>query len=307
MADDSLRTHFDEIAEPDYTTDAAWIRRRHLGGRLGDPAVFYVHPTTERTLEAWFADPQHREVRANEEAVVEAHGHAFPGNMWAPAYRQATTRAFHQRDRGDEAYDLAFEDVRAAFGVFLREVPDGPIVLAGHSQGARHIADLLAEIAKDEALSQRVVSAYAVGAGVPAGREIVFEAFPMPEDREQTGVLIGWNASLLAGSTPGANPEHPVLSVNPITFDTTSMRAEASEHLGGVLPPFDRIRVGAREENGRVLVEDDSELSLSDFALPDGSLHAVEVQLFSKDLCADVRRRTRAWRTTNRHHREASV
>ncbi|MGL3149004.1 DUF3089 domain-containing protein [Microbacterium sp. A82] len=295
-----LRAQFDGLAGPDYAADSAWIRRRHPSGRLGDPAVFYVHPTTERTLERWFADPHDAEVRSGAAAVAELHGHAFPGNTWAPAYRQATTRAFHQhRTGGDAAYDLAFGDVRAAFHVFLHELPDGPFVIAGHSQGARHTIDLLAEIAEDERLSGRLVAAYAIGAGIRPGREGVLDVFPLPRRADQCGVLIGWNASLRSETAPALERRQDPLSVNPITFVDWQVTASPAPHLGGATEPFDRIRVSVASDRGHVLVDEDTDHGLADFALPGGSLHAVEVQLFSRDLCADVRRRTSAWRRAN--------
>ena len=299
---DTLRAHFDALDVPDYSADSAWVRRRHPSGNLGDPAVFYVHPTTERTLERWFADPSDASVRSGEEAVVESHSHAFPGNTWAPAYRQATTRAFHQhRNGGDAAYDLAFGDVRAAFEVFLHEVPDGPFVVAGHSQGARHTIDLLAEIAENRELVERLVVGYAIGAGIRPGREDVLQTFPLPERADQCGVLIGWNASLRSEHDPAQERRPDRLSVNPITFVDWATPHESGAHLGGAAEPFDRIRVSVTSDRGHVLVDEETDHGLADHALPGGSLHAVEVQLFARDLCADVRRRTTTWRRA--HHR----
>lgn len=298
------RAQFGALEEPDYSADDAWIRRRHPGGSLGDPAVFYVHPTTERTLERWFADPRDARTRADAEAVVAAHGHAFAGNMWAPAYRQATTRAFHQHSAGgDAAYDLAFGDVWRAFQVFLHEVPDGPIVIAGHSQGARHTVDLLAAIVAGRAphsadLAQRLVAAYAIGAGLRPGTESVLAAFPLPTAPTQTGVLIGWNAALQGEADAALDRRPDLLSVNPITFLDWAVTDETASHLGGDVAPFDRIRVDVAQDRGLVLVEERTDVGLADFALPGGSLHAVEVQLFSRDVRADIRRRTRAWRAS---------
>ncbi|WP_298040555.1 DUF3089 domain-containing protein [uncultured Microbacterium sp.] len=299
---EDLRKNRDRIAAPDYSQDTSWVRRRHLGGKLGDPAVFYIHPTTERTLERWFGDPGDPRVREGEESVVEQHATAFPGNMWAPAYRQATTRAFHQHvHSGGAAYDLAFEDIRAAFEVFRREVPDGPFVIAGHSQGARHVIDLLTLIADDPSVSDRLVAAYAIGAGIPEGRERVLESFPLPRAAEQTGVLIGWNAALKSKSADPAARRPDPLSVDPIRFLAWDGADSEGDHLGGFPAPFDDIRVEVENGNGVVLITELTDRGLSDFALPGGSLHAVEVQLFARDIAADVRRRTRAWRTRNHH------
>ncbi|MCZ3230209.1 DUF3089 domain-containing protein, partial [Acinetobacter baumannii] len=67
------------------------------------------------------------------------------GAIWAPRYRQATFGAFlTDRKAAEEALQLAYGDVQAAFDRFLDEIgPDRPIILAGHSQGALHLTHLL--------------------------------------------------------------------------------------------------------------------------------------------------------------------
>jgi pimeloyl-ACP methyl ester carboxylesterase len=221
---------FQELPAPNYASEEGWLRRRYPGGKVQDPAVFYVHPTTVRTLDEWFASHTDPGTRAGAEEVVEEHGHAFPGNMWAPAYRQATTRAFHQHGRGgDHAYDLAFGDVWRAFLAFLVEVPDGPIVLAGHSQGARHVVEILAAVAEGTPssapdIASRIVAAYAIGIGIP-DRPAVLSRFPLPVTREDRGVLVGWNARLGDQHGEASSPSAQRVAVNPITPSKWSIRA----------------------------------------------------------------------------------
>lgn len=303
------RERFERLPAPDYSTDDGWLRRRHPGGGVQDPAVFYVHPTTVRTLEAWFAAHRDAATLAGTRAVVDQHGPAFPGNMWAPAYRQATTRAFHQHDRGGEqAYDLAFEDVRRAFMAFLHEVPDGPIVLAGHSQGARHIVSILAALAAGElpgadGIASRVVAAYAIGIGIPA-RPDVLQRFPLPVTREETGVLVGWNAVLDETGPRAAPSQAPRGAVDPISFSAVGADRIGAVHQGGAFPPFDGMRVAAQCDGDIVRIRQLKGDDLSLYALPGGGLHAVELQLFSRDIRDDLRRRTRVWRE---NHQRRSI
>jgi pimeloyl-ACP methyl ester carboxylesterase len=292
---------FEDLPAPNYASEEGWLRRRHPGGKVQDPAVFYVHPTTVRTLDEWFASPVDPGTRAGAQDVVKEHGYAFPGNMWAPAYRQATTRAFHQHGRGGEhAYDLAFGDVWRAFLAFLLEVPDGPIVLAGHSQGARHVVHILAALGEGilphaDDIASRIVAAYAIGIGIP-DLPAVLERFPLPVTREDTGVLVGWNARL-DGERGDAGLRLLGRAVNPISFSAGSVVVDAI-HQGGALAPFDEMRVSVECEGDVVWVRQLEGDELSLHALPDGSLHAVEVQLFALDIRDDMRRRTRAWRAS---------
>lgn len=77
---------------------------------------------------------------------------------YAPLYRQAGMG-------GD--WDKAYRDVVVAFEQYLAETPaDRPVILAGHSQGAIHVARLFRErVAPDATLLARVAGVYAPGMG----------------------------------------------------------------------------------------------------------------------------------------------
>lgn len=268
---------FEQIPAPDHEDDAAWVVRGAMTDLTG-PVVFLVHPTTSSG--GWFGDPADPEVRAGVEREVHSQLAAFPGAVWAPHYRQASTTAFHRRaEGGEEAYDLAYGDVARAFSQFLaddarRPGPPRPLVLVGHSQGARHVRGLVEEFFDHDGLASRLVAAYVIGVPVPVG-DRVLERFAMAETPDQTRVVVTYQARLETSSVSGADGLHCV--------DSTALapvpgRRPLRAQGGYLVVP--RARAGAHAEA----------------ALPDGRLHRVEVQVLGDVLACDVRRRTRAWR-----------
>ena len=87
-------------------------------------------------------------------------------NIYAPEYRQATFAAIAQNLGEDsmQALELAYEDVKAAFKLFLDSHSNGkPFFIASHSQGALHAQRLFSERIFKEALSTRLITAYLIG------------------------------------------------------------------------------------------------------------------------------------------------
>lgn len=297
---------------PDHRADSGWLYRGRELGRADDPLVFYVHPTTAPGP-SWFADPADADVEASSRRVTDAQLHAFPGCSWAPRYRQATTRAFHEGNT--DAYDLAYRDVAAAFTAFLaddaaRTGPPRPIVLAGHSQGARHVQSLLREFFIDPALADRLVAAYVIGVPVPETGPGSLRWFPPATDPDMHGVVVAYSA-VLAGTDVAdvAAAAEPRVVVNPLTASAVTPDGEPAAHVL-VDPPrtdLDVVRVSARGRDGVLEVRPVEEGALDAFALPDGNLHHVEVDLFSGNLRADVRRRTAQWRRWADSHSAATV
>ncbi|WP_110241867.1 alpha/beta fold hydrolase [Nocardioides gilvus] len=314
----TIAADFAALAAPDHADSSAWVLRGEHHSFSGVPSkgddevlVFYVHPTTGNGP-GWFADPQEHETLAAVDQVTGEHLEAFPGRVWAPRYRQTTTRAYFERGRGGEqAYQLAYSDVAAAFAQFLAddavhalEHPGEPrpIVLAGHSQGARHVMQLLEDFFDHDGLASRLVASYPIGIGV-AEDASVLARFPAASDPDSSGVVVCFRATL----EWGAEPETPGVCLNPLTCSTQVRDAPASWHLPvetGTSGPLAGIRVAARVRGDFVLVDPIRPGALDKVALPGGGLHRVELQLFARNLRNDVRRRVAAWRA--RHDDECA-
>lgn len=315
--EEQVEDEFARSAAPDHATREAWTLRGEwrgeggVEGRGAEPTdaahVFYLHPTTAPGPD-WFADPLAPAQVEAVDRVTEQHLVAFPGRVWAPRYRQTTTRAFFELDHGGAlAYDLAYRDVVRAFAQFLVDDarlaltepgPPRPLVLAGHSQGARHVMQLVREFFDHEGLASRLVAVYPIGIGV-AEDEPVLTRFPAAGDPDSSGVVVCFRATL----EQGAKPVMPGVCLNPLTCSVHLPEAPASWHLPVEAThdgPLAGVRVAARVRGDFVFVDPAVPGALDAVALPDGGLHRVELQLFARNLREDVRRRVAAWR-----HRQA--
>jgi hypothetical protein len=301
---------------------AAWIPS-NLGPETVEPrvgATFYIHPTTYLERDRWNALIGHRESQERAELFVRSQASAFNRTaVYAPKYRQAAFGAFlDTSDNATKALDLAYGDVARAFGRFLGQVPEGPIVLAGHSQGALHLTRLLRDrVAKDPALRARIMAAYVIGWPVSTVADIPAMGLPACTRPDQAGCILSWqsfaepaNTSIVTDVYEGSRGfngqprrQADMLCVNPVTG---SSAPSAPGQSAGTLEPTDatlsnatlgRGLVGARCENGFLLITGrDSELpELGPYVLPGNNYHVFDYALFWADIRRDLERRKQAW------------
>jgi len=146
------------LAQPDLGVDPYTLTAK------GD--VFVVVPSVYRGGKHWNLPSDdlkrknklQRIVRPN---YVAPYGEA--GRLFAPFYRQASLYAFMtNREDAQQAQDFAYQDVKRAFDVFIRQSPpERPIVLVGHNQGASHVQRLLIDYFQGP-LKTRLAVAYVI-------------------------------------------------------------------------------------------------------------------------------------------------
>jgi hypothetical protein len=301
---------------------AAWLPQGAdaAGEEAADVATFYIHPTTYLKRDRWNALLGDGESQARARLFVRSQASAFNrSRIYAPKYRQAAFGAF--LDRGEDAtaaLDLAYGDVARAFDRFLAQESEGPIVLAGHSQGALHLTRLLRErVARDPALQRRIVAAYVAGWPVSTAADIPAMGLAACSRPDQARCVLSWqsfaepaNTDLVTdvydGST-GFNGKprrrEDMLCVNPVTG---SAAPSAPGQAAGTLVPTDSSLsdavltpglVGARCEGGFLLIDGaGGELpELGPYVLPGNNYHVYDYALFWGDLRRDLARRLAAW------------
>ncbi len=321
---------------PDYALASSWATRAGSPGAAAaiapgatpaaaNPAVdvFYINPTSYRSDSDWNQPIADGAANAfTDGSVVARQAGIFNAccRVFAPRYRQASTRAFRAMAvGGEEAFAIAYDDVLRAFDHYLRHDNKGrPFILAGHSQGARHIAQLLEDRVDGRALRRRMVVAYVVGIDLTIGEFGARYTTLVPcATPAQTGCVVAWNAIL-----PGADLDRLAAAfstryvarfgdstgkapfcINPLTFDAARPAAGPDAALGAVpgapdagpLQPLVAHAVAARCEQGFLITEPAPALGLS--PLPGGSLHYHDYGLFYADIRANARRRAAAWQT----------
>jgi hypothetical protein len=322
-------------AAPDYAQASSWMARPDAatdlvqwtpeGARLPDPIarvdtqVFYVHPTTYLQRDRWNAPLQPpADTAARTRLFVQSQASAFGqlGDVWAPRYRQAAYGAFLLKNSdAQQALDVAYSDVAAAFDEFLRRIPAGsPIILAGHSQGALHLERLLKDKIAGQPIARRIVAAYVVGWPISASADLPALGLPACGSPAQTGCILSWmsfgepaNPDLIfhewqktKGLNGGDRRQQDVLCVNPIS-GVRNGAAPPADNPGTLAPTADLTsatlltgKVGARCDQGLLKLDGDIP-PLGPFVLPGNNYHVYDYALFWGAIRQDAGRRIAAW------------
>lgn len=243
-------------AAPDYSLDSAWAALPGSAGPAGDSpddapqataevGVFFLHPTSYFGKDNW-NQPQDF-AAANwitDQRVLRHQASTFNAccEVFAPRYRQATFFSYLDDDgNGEQALDLAYTDVLAAFEAFLQRNGDRPFILAGHSQGSQHGARLLRERIKGSPAQDDMVAAYLIGFALDP-RDM--GGLPVCDSATATGCVIGWNA--VDGDSAGLNGEgRDIVCVNPLSWRHDGERVDNAQNLGGIgYPSYNEVAVG---------------------------------------------------------------
>jgi hypothetical protein len=283
-------------------------------------AIFYVHPTTYLERDRWNAPicdgEECGEAGRKAEIFVQSQASAFSGlgPVWAPRYRQAAFGAFLLKsDDANKALDLAYADVGAAFDEFLRRNPQGPVILAGHSQGSLHLLRLLAD--RKDALKGRLVAAYVVGWPVGIQSDLPATGLGPCQEPAQAGCVLSWqsfaepaNPSLIAGAWVGtrglAGIKHvrdDMLCVDPVS-GLMNGKSQPADNPGTLVPSLDMAtaslaagQVGARCDHGFLMIGG-AVPAMGPYVLPGNNYHVYDYALFWGAVRRDAARRLAAWR-----------
>ncbi|MBP6011569.1 MAG: DUF3089 domain-containing protein [Alphaproteobacteria bacterium] len=260
------------FAEPkgfDYASDEGWIARPANGAGTG-PAVdvFFVIGTTyfKPYHDSWNQPADDVETnKINTQFFGKLPAYADCCALYAPRIRQAILGAF-ARDTDDtrKALDLAYADVERAFDYFIQHNNGRPFILAGASQGSRHIFALLKSRISGTALKDRMVAAYPLIWWMKKAQFATESPdIPICNDAKQTGCVVTFNP-VGPHLRTGLNPlfdQTGIICVNPLTWHADGAQAGFELNLGARKPASpDKLVPGAADarcdENGRLVVSE---------------------------------------------------
>ena len=308
------------LARPDKPGNPAlWTPSGEKPAANPQAVMFFIHPTSYLDRTSWNA-PLADNV-ANDRAALFLRGQASAFNasaaIWAPRYRQATFGAFFTgQAEAQQALDLAYGDVSAAFDEFLREIgPDRPIILAGHSQGALHLIRLLRERVAGKPIARRIVAAYAVGWPISRSTDLPVLGLPECSAADQTGCILSWQSfaepadpSLIldtydasTGLNGAPRKGSAMICTNPIT-GTPGASAPATANLGTLVPSTDMKTatlvaggLPARCDGRGFLLIGPPPAQIGQYVLPGNNYHVFDYSLFWGNVRADAARRLAAF------------
>ena len=311
------------IARPDIAKDnpAFWTPEGAKDAPLPEKAaIFFIHPTSYITTLGdahWNMRLDDKESLATVRRFVQHQASAFNavGAIWAPRYRQANYGAFlTTRPAGDQALAAAYRDVAQAFAAFLKANPGGPLILAAHSQGSRHLLQLLKEQVAGKPVADRIAAVYAVGWPISVEADLPALGLPACARRDQSHCIVSWQsyaepaepAAMIEGfeRRPGYTGQPRkgthMLCTNPIT-GTLDGAAPASANLG-TLDTRDADKparlipgiVPARCDASGVLTIGEP-VDMGPFTLPGNNYHVYDYALFWANVRTDAKQRLAAF------------
>ena len=217
-----------------------------------DPAApvdcFYVYPTIS------FDSTGNSDLVAGPEEKRAAQHQLAPFGsecrLFAPMYRQVTLAGLRSRLTGTPlAVDaqMAYDDVRAAWNHYLAHDNKGrQVVLIGHSQGARMLADLIAREIEGKPVQRQIVSALLVGANiaVPRGRDVggVFKSMPLCRDTAQTGCVVAYTSFRADAPPPADTLFGRIGGADASAYEVACTNPAALAGGAGMLRPFLPLR-----------------------------------------------------------------
>ena len=282
-------------------------------------AVFYIYPTVLMSREVWNADVRDTALNAKiDSTAVRNQASVFNGccAIYTPRYRQMTLGGYIKwSDNSVKASELAYSDVARAFRYFLANFSrDRPIIIAGHSQGAR-LGRLLIEREVDgKPLAKRLVAAYLIGHWIEADWFKGLKDVRPCIRADDLNCVVTWstyeegrNAALQRrniGVQSKYKPEQikrDYAGINPLSWTTDGVIVPASRNPGawqfgpGVSSEAAQAGlVSARYRDGAVYVSKPGK-QYAELMIPFGNYHNVDYNLFYMSLRKNAEVRSAAW------------
>lgn len=309
------------LARPDRPGNPAlWTPKGIKPSERPEAAVFFIHPTSYLNRAKWNAPLDDKEANDRANLFLRGQASAFNGTgaIWAPRYRQATFGAFlTTKADAQQALDLAYRDITAAFDQFLKEAGDRPIILAGHSQGALHLTRLLRDRVAGKPLAKRIVAAYVVGWPVSKTADLPALGLPECTGADQSGCILSWQSfadpadpALILGTfdasdgfTGAPRKGTAMICTNPATGTPAASEA-AMFDVGNLLPASDLSSATLTKSATTLRCDGRGFLVLGavppgvggQYVLPGNNYHVFDYTLFWANVRADAERRLSAYR-----------
>ena len=213
--------------KPNYSDSSQW----YVVDRGANVDMFYIISTetgdySRNGVIFHYADTKDDSIRMRMESEMVGVDHLLAGNLnyFSPYYRQVTMETYTNDSLVDARMPLAYSDVREAFKYYLEHYNQGrPFILAGFSQGAMAVVDLLKTM--DGETYSRLVAAYVIGYKV-TNEDVAATTHLQPaEDSADLGVTICYNSVRDNGCALPILSNGNCMAINPVNWRTDASPA----------------------------------------------------------------------------------
>lgn len=268
--------------------------------------VFFIHPTTDVTGFKGNAAIDDKSInRQTDNFPIKYQASVFNESckVYAPRYRQAALNNFFSKnsERSQEAFDIAYKDVKAAFEYYLKNYNNGrPIIIAGHSQGSKHAQRLLREFFDGQPLQKQLVEAYIIG--FPT-YENQFQFLNVSESADAFGGYISYSTFGQDTKIATVVPEYTnAVSVNPLNWSTEKVFVSGAENTGSLSKKSDEIIntvFGAKNTNGILEIQKPQEGGFIPMVMK--NYHLYDYSLFYMNIRENVKLRIQKYLENNKN------
>lgn len=215
-------------------------------------------------------------------------------NYYSPYYRQCSLQTFGNDSLSEACFPIALDDARHAFKYYIEYLNGGrPFVLAGFSQGARIILELLKEM--DNATFGRMIAAYAIGCEITPDILKNNHRIIAAQGADDTGVTICYNSVRDISCAIMGNGN--AIAINPVNWRTDNQPAKLVTEPSPLKPvdqqQRDSLTIRLDTATNLLLVDG---YSATDYMLPligkEGCYHSREIWLYRQQLRENITLRT---------------
>ena len=276
---------------PQYAEPSQW----YVTDRHGVADIFYITSTEtgDYTLPngttCHYADTYNDSTRQPILGEMQGVDRLIGGslNYYSPYYRQCSMQTFTSDSTMQSRLPVARDDVKRAFKYYLDHLNGGrPFVLAGYSQGAMIMLDLLREM--NDATYSRMIATYAIGITISQEELRRNSHIVAARGADDTGVTICYNSVRdITCAMPGWS--YSAVAINPMNWRTDATPATLITEPSPAIPldkqNKDTLTVTLHPASGMLLVDG---FTGTDYIVPligkEGNYHSREIWLYRDHL-----------------------
>ena len=277
-------------AAPDYSDAQMWYISEAEAEAEAEADVFYILPTCvwdwtdSEGRTCHYADvynPEHiAALLPSNQLADEIFGEY--ADFYSPYYRQITLDSWTDEETVNERFPHAMDDVFRAFEHYMDNMNEGkPFVIAGFSQGAKCVVELVKSL--DEKEMQRLVAAYVIGYKVTE-EDLQGGKIKPAQSCSDTGVTICYNSVESPECVnPGLSPSE--ICINPVNWRCDQEPATVQDTVSVSVDTAHKLLIVKGLDSDKYYHPSLGNLFVK------GNYHLLELELYKDSLKENVRQR----------------